>query len=83
MSAFWPNEDRGVARGTAAINRWSAGLSVVAGLDGPYPARASKAECRAKHEMGFGAGDGSRTRDIQLGRPKRACAVGSLVEGRA
>ena len=30
--------------------------------------RAEQAECRAKHEMGFGAGDGSRTRDIQLGR---------------
>ena len=35
-----------------------------------------KAECGPKHERGFGAGDGSRTRDIQLGRPKPPCGCG-------
>ena len=34
-------------------------------------------------DLGFGAGDGSRTRDIQLGRPKRPCAVAPLVGRRA
>ena len=31
----------------------------------------------------FGAGDGVRTRDIQLGRPRSLCGVASLVDGRA
>jgi hypothetical protein len=38
---------------------------------------------RHRTQRGRGAGDGSRTRDIQLGRPKRLCAVALLVEGRA
>jgi hypothetical protein len=58
-------------------------LSVVAASNSLGTDRAEKAECRAKHEMGFGAGDGSRTRDIQLGRPRCLCAVARLVERRA
>ena len=42
--------------------------SVVAASYSLGPRLAEKAECRAKHGMGSGAGDGSRTRDIQLGR---------------
>jgi hypothetical protein len=46
-------------------------------------AQEAKAECRAEHERGSGAGDGSRTRDIQLGRPKRVSAVAPCLEARA
>ena len=58
-------------------------LSAVAPSPQPSSPRAEKAECRATHEMGIGAGDGSRTRDIQLGRPRSLCGVAPLVEGRA
>ena len=58
-------------------------LSVVAASNSLGTDRAEQAECRAKHAMWIGAGDGSRTRDIQLGRPERLCAVACLVEGRA
>jgi len=42
-----------------------------------------QAEYRAEHETGSGAGDGSRTRDIQLGRPGHLSATASRSEGRA
>ena len=58
-------------------------LSVVAASNSPGTDRAEQAECRAKHEMWIGAGDWSRTRDIQLGRPGPICGVAPLVEGRA
>ena len=43
-------------------------LSAVAPRDSHQATRAEQAECRAERDKGFGAGDGSRTRDIQLGR---------------
>jgi hypothetical protein len=59
VSTFLANEDE----------TFTAPLISAFQYGGPWPLwRAEKAECRAKHEMGFGAGDGSRTRDIQLGR---------------
>ena len=81
----WPrspsvsSRDRDTASATSTARLPTIGRAATSNLR--QPGGHGKAECRATHESGIGAGDGSRTRDIQLGRPKPLCSVAPLVKG--
>jgi hypothetical protein len=69
MGWWWSQSGLRTVR-SPPVNRASLAsrLSVVAASNSLSTDCAEQAECHAKHKMGIGAGDGSRTRDIQLGR---------------